>query len=101
MGTLTVDPRLDEAGRILAEYGDERNWPKGREAVSALTWARESLAEALDTYTRFRGRHLPPFPGDVEEALDAAADIAEDEGRAFRKVHARYVRREAREQVAS
>ena len=98
---VTADPRIERAGVILRECGDETAWPRNREARFQLEWAKASLTEALDTYARFLGEHLPPFPGDVTEALDAAAWIAEDEAARLEKLHRRHVRRGAREQVAS
>ena len=115
MSTVTfLGPRIDYADRALRECGDEKTWPaqfrpgrarailsllKGRcrsrrEARFALTWARDSLTEALgDYYTLLAGAN-DLSSEEEEDALAVAEAQAFDAAIALRKRLAEYEARE-------
>lgn len=98
MSTVTapsdISPVMEDADRLLETDGDERNWPRGREAWCALEWASKSLAEALDAYKRLLGTGFTPLPEDEIAALERAEEQIGDCAVALRKTLAEYRHRE-------
>ena len=65
-----------EAAAILGEAGDERRWPKSREARAVIRQAREYLVAELDVYQRLLADEMDwsEFDPDLEVFEDTSAD---------------------------